>query len=160
MPKAAKQRNTTHGRSDKTEQYIWSDMKRRCYSPDRRGFANYGGRGIKVCAMWLDGDGGRSGFECFLADMGARPSPEHTLDRKDTGGNYEPANCRWATRDEQNYNKRDTFTFEAFGETFTVASAEARFGIERKALYHRLTIAGMPPEVAVTRPLRVTARRK
>lgn len=154
LPAAAKAANTVHGRSDQTEQWIWSDMKRRCYSPSRRGYANYGGRGIKVCDRWLHGENGASGFQCFLADMGRRPSREFTLDRKDNDGDYTPENCRWAPISEQSYNKRDTFKFEVGGVTYTLLEAEALFGISRGTLYQRLTTYKMDPETAVSKPLK------
>lgn len=80
----------------------WASMKCRCYQPTCSGFEHYGGRGITVCDRWLDG---AQGFVNFLADMGERPDG-HTLDRLDNDGNYEPANCRWATRSDQNRNRR------------------------------------------------------
>lgn len=154
MPSAAKEANTKHGRSDKTEQWIWSDMKRRCYNKERRGYSRYGGRGITVCDRWLVGDGIKTGYQCFLDDMGVRPSNDYTLDRINNDLGYSLENCRWASREDQNYNKRDTFKFTAFGEEFTLKSAEKRFGINGKALYQRLTKYGMSPEDAVTKPLK------
>lgn len=73
-------------------------MKRRCYAPKTDRYPQYGGRGIRVCARWL------GSFENFYADMGPKPTPRHSLDRIDVEGNYEPTNCRWATRTEQARN--------------------------------------------------------
>src|SRR5580692_9472058 len=81
-------------------------MHTRCSNPKQASYKDYGGRGIAICDRWSRGDGERTGFECFLADMGPKPSPAHTLDRRENDGNYEPRNCRWATRSEQMLNRR------------------------------------------------------
>lgn len=78
----------------------WRGMIQRCTNPQRQSFKYYGGRGIKVCERWQK-------FENFLADMGLRPTATHSIDRfPNNDGNYEPGNCRWATRSEQQLNKR------------------------------------------------------
>lgn len=83
-----------HGGRRTPEYMAWNSMISRCSNPRHQGFHNYGGRGIRVCDRWRS-------FSVFLADMGTRPSPQHSIDRINNDGNYEPANCRWATGSEQ-----------------------------------------------------------
>jgi hypothetical protein len=92
-------RYTKYDQSRLGELNIWRHMMARCTKADRSDFHYYGGRGIKVCDRWQT-------FENFLADMGPRPSPKHSLDRINNDGNYEPSNCRWATKGQQARNSR------------------------------------------------------
>lgn len=94
------ERMTTHGRSQSREYDSWICMRERCNRPTNEHYKYYGGRGITVCARWQDS------FANFFADMGSRPLGT-TLDRfPDNDGNYEPANCRWATAKQQSATRR------------------------------------------------------
>jgi hypothetical protein len=104
-------RNYRHGLSHTPEYEVWRSMLKRCLNPRAAGFDNYGGRGILVCSRWIDGEDGKSGLECFVADIGKRPTPQHSIHRIDNDGNYEPANCTWATRSQQARFQRPGFRF-------------------------------------------------
>lgn len=98
------QGNAKHGQSRviggrASEYEIWNQMIQRCNNPRTKSWKNYGGRGISVCERWRT-------FENFLADMGRRLTPNLSIDRINNDGDYEPSNCRWATRAEQNRNQR------------------------------------------------------
>jgi hypothetical protein len=93
----------------------WSNMKERCQNVDNPAYTNYGGRGIRVCRRW------DLSFEAFAQDMGPKPTPWHTLDRfPHNDGNYEPDNCRWASRSEQMLNRR-MFVSNTTGATGVIA---------------------------------------
>lgn len=94
-----------HGMRYTPEWEAWKGAKQRCSNPNNPAYARYGGRGISVCRRWTHGENGVSGFELFMQDMGPRPSSDFSLDREDSNGNYEPANCRWATKLEQSRNR-------------------------------------------------------
>ncbi len=97
--KAVVNKNTTHGMRYSTEYESWRGAKSRCDRPTHRRYKDYGGRGIKFCKEWET-------FGGFYADMGDKPSPQHSLDRIDNGGDYCKDNCRWATPTEQANNVR------------------------------------------------------
>ncbi len=91
--------NVKHRLCGTPEYQAWADMRHRCLNPDHARYRDYGGRGITVCRRW-------NNFLNFLADMGKRTSPGHSLDRKNNNGGYRPGNCKWSTRSEQQRNRR------------------------------------------------------
>ncbi len=99
-PERLSARNQKHGMYGTRAYEAWNGMLDRCRNPKLRFWSRYGGRGITVCERWLL-------FENFVADMGM-PLPGLTLDRMDNDGNYEPSNCRWATRVQQRNNRSDS----------------------------------------------------
>ena len=103
-------RAATHRKTHTKAWRTWSGMKTRCTNQNEPAWKHYGGRGITVCERWIS-------FENFLEDMGEPPTLLHTLDRIDNDGNYEPGNCRWATRVEQARNRRGAINVTLNGET-------------------------------------------
>jgi hypothetical protein len=123
-----------HGASKKgsrTRLYkIWGGMLARCRTPSATGFDRYGGSGVVVCDRWLT-------FENFLADMG-EPPPGMSIDRIDSTAGYGPGNCRWATRQTQNENRRSVRWIEFNGVTLCAAQWADRLGISKATLYAAL----------------------
>lgn len=117
-------------------------MVQRCSNSNNPGYKDYGGRGITVCQRWLK-------YENFLADMGRKPSPQHSIDRIDNEANYEPSNCHWATNRQQANNARRNRLITAFGETMTISQWSAKVGIPYMRLYMRLE-RGSKAEVALS----------
>lgn len=129
------------------ERHVWLAMRSRCNKPNNPAFCNYGGRGIKVCDRWQDS------FENFLADMGNRPSPKHSIDRfPDGDGNYEPGNCRWATTSEQAATRRTTRLITVDGITLPISHWAQQAGINYQTICKRLE-SGWSESDAVTTPL-------
>lgn len=94
------ERNRKHSGTFTPEYSVWCGIKNRCGNPNATSYEHYGGRGIKVCDRWLDS------FDNFLSDLGKRPSKQHSIERINVDGDYEPSNCKWATAIEQANNKR------------------------------------------------------
>lgn len=124
--------NTRHGMSDSPEFWAWVQMIERCTNDRNESFDHYGGRGISVCEIW------RTSFEAFLADMGKRPSGKHSLERNNNDGNYEPDNCRWASRKEQARNTTRSRKVEWRGQTKTIAEWAEEFGVSYDTVRHRV----------------------
>lgn len=125
----------------------WAGMKGRCYNPKNDRFHRYGGRGIKVCARWLDS------FEAFVADMGPKPGPTHSVDRwPNPDGDYEPGNCRWATTSEQAATRDRGTKFMAYGVLATIPAHSRQWKIDSDTVRHRIKTLGMTLEVALSTP--------
>lgn len=107
--------NATHGMSrhaDRAPEWkAWMAMRQRCLKPKHKQFRDYGARGITVCDEWIDD------FQAFFDHIGLRPSPRHSIDRIDNDRGYEPGNVRWATKKEQQRNRRTNVIVTAFGRT-------------------------------------------
>ena len=136
------------GRGAWTRTYTaWYSMKQRCLNPKTVGWERYGGRGIAVCERWLV-------FSNFLADMGEAPSVKHSLDRIDNNRNYEPGNCRWATKAEQDNNRSSNVKVTIDGKTHNIKEWALLAGIQYPTLYRRLVIARWDPKRAISTPVR------
>lgn len=130
-----------------SEYRVWSGMVGRCHgkSPHK----DYGGRGITVCEAW------RSSFLRFLQDMGSRPGLEYSIDRVNVDGNYEPGNCRWATKSEQARNRRDSLFVEVNGERLHIMEAVETTGRSYSQLRTtacKETLNGSPRKNAPQKP--------
>lgn len=138
----------THGESrhgHSPEYTVWLSMKARCLYKSMDSYYLYGGRGITVCKRWMNS------FENFLADMGRRPSMEHSIERLDGNKNYEPGNCKWATRIEQANNKRNNRKITFDGVTMNLFQWARKVGLSPVRLHARLKTWSV--ERALTEPL-------
>ena len=123
--------NLKHGLRGSPEYITWQAMRQRCLRESSPAFQRYGGRGIKIDPRW-------NSFENFLADMGNRPSQQHSLDRKDNNLGYGPDNCRWATRVEQARNRRDNVVVELHGKLMKLPEACEALGYPLETIRKRL----------------------
>mgnify|MGYP001771151571 CR=1 FL=1 len=127
---------------------IWLNMKSRCNNPKNPEYRLYGGRGIAICDEWYD-------FEKFYKwakEAGYRD--DLTIDRINTNGNYEPTNCRWATRVEQQNNKRNNHILKYNGQSKTIAEWAEEVGIAYDTLWARIQVYGWSVEKALTTPVK------
>ena len=123
---------TIHGMYGTPEYRSWQHMKSRCFNPNHKNYLDYGGRGIKVCDLWLN-------FENFLADMGLKPTAKYSIDRIDNDGDYCPDNCKWSTQKEQSNNRRSNRFITIKNETLTMAQWAEKMGIDKQLIFRRLS---------------------
>jgi hypothetical protein len=139
------ERSITHGKRHTPEYTAWHGMIQRCEDPNKPGYENYGGRGITVSEPWHN-------FAVFYADMGQRPSPQHSVERKDNSQGYSKENCLWATRLEQSRNRRNNILITYQGREQCLAAWAKELGMKRHTLAKRIK-DGWPIEDAFTFPV-------
>ena len=144
-----------HGMRKVKEYSTWLTARSRCNNPRFPSYPDYGGRGIRMCRGWDD-------FAAFIADMGPRPSPAHSIDRINNDGNYScgkcaeclregwPANVHWATRSEQQRNTRKSKNFTINGVTRNINEWAEIYGMNRRLIHARIYRLGWPIVKAVT----------
>lgn len=137
----SKELPTFHGMRDTPTYQSWAHMIQRCFNPNSTSWDDYGGRGITTCERWKS-------FQNFYADMGIRPDGQ-SIDRKDTNGNYEPSNCRWATDLEQHQNIRNNVNLTLNGVTACAREWSRRLGIKYPTILARAG-KGWPDEKVLT----------
>lgn len=138
---------TTHGMSCTRPYNIWTHMRRRCGDKTHKDYPNYGGRGITVCAPWLES------FDVFWADMSTNYAPHLSLGRIDNEGPYAPNNCRWETATEQGCNTRKTRRIPTMWGELAVSEAARRYGLKTVTLHARLYRYKWGVERALTTPV-------
>lgn len=142
--------NTIHGKSKTPTFEIWCAIIQRCENPKNKNYSRYGGRGITICKRW------RSSFQAFLVDMGERPDGM-SIDRIDNDGNYEPNNCRWATREGQVNNLSSNIRLTVNGQTHTIAEWERIQGFTKDTIGYRIRV-GWSHEKAILTPVKKATR--
>lgn len=131
LKKTARVTNGAHVGGKRMPEYgIWASMKERCSNPNQKSYARYGGRGIRVCPEWQD-------FSQFIRDMGPRPSSEHTIERENNDGNYEPSNCRWEPMSVQANNKSTSVIITIESERLSLTQWSRRAGINQMTIRYR-----------------------
>lgn len=134
----------------------WSHMLDRCSNPKNRSFKDYGGRGITVCERWTMGADGKTGFECFISDMGPRPAG-WTIERVQGHLGYEPGNCVWLAKGDQSKNRRGVRLVRIQGRAQTIPEWCAENGISYWSAMRRIQ-RGWPPDKAVSKPIRASRK--
>lgn len=136
-----------HGLSYEPEYRAWQAARLRCTNPRNRAWPSYGGRGITMCERWL------GSVEAFYRDMGPKPSPKHELDRIDNNKGYAPGNCRWATRKQNDRNRRNSRLLHHGGKTLTLVEWCEQLGLPQDTVQKRLA-AGWSVTAALETPIR------
>ena len=145
-PHATRLANSTHGLTKTPEYKTWVKMKERCNNPRAIRYLRYGGRGIKVCVEW------ESSFEQFLSDMGKKPTPRHSIERKNNDEGYSKDNCIWATGSQQARNRSSSRFLEIGGISKTLAEWSEISGIGYGTIQLRLK-AGRTAKSSVFDPI-------
>lgn len=122
----------SHNKVHSMEYRAWMHMKQRCCNPRHKQYPEYGGRGINVCDRWRN-------FDAFYEDMGDRPSPKHSLDRRNNDLGYSKDNCRWATRTEQNRNHRGNRVLQFNGKIQCIADWADEMSLPASTIQNRLS---------------------
>jgi len=148
----SRNRQLKHGLSNTSIYRRWRAMLNRCYLKSTKAYKDYGGRGIRVCKRWHK-------FENFLKDFGLPPSAKHSIERINNDGNYTPANCRWATCEEQQSNTRRNRRITFMGKTKTLAQWTRDSGRSNSFLENRLR-RGMSEHDALTVKARQPPKKK
>lgn len=138
-------RNYVHGRSDTVEYDTWAHMGSRCNNSNDEKYDSYGGRGVRLLY---------ASFSEFYADIGPRPSPQHSVDRIDNSGHYEKGNCRWATPIEQSRNRRSNRSISHNGLTKTIVEWAEKTGIKAGTIAARIDVYKWSVHDALTTPVR------
>ena len=136
----------THGMYQSPVYKVWSAMIQRCVNPNNAGYEGYGERSISVCERWKS-------FEAFYADMGPRPSSDHSIERIDNDAGYSPDNCRWDTRKAQARNRRTSRLLTFNGRTQCIADWADEVGMNPATLRNRIARCGWTVERALTEPV-------
>lgn len=131
MTEARSQSSTTHGMTGHPAYQAWADMKGRCLKPSHKWFPSYGGRGIRICEKWS------ASFEAFWKDVGEGWFSGAQLGRIDNDGNYEPANVRWETREQQQNNRSCTVYVNTPDGVMSASQAAKRYGLTSSCILHR-----------------------
>lgn len=142
--KSAPKKHGQSGRVVSPEYRTWANMLFRCGDMDD---PDYGGRGISVCERWQE-------FSAFFEDMGPKPYPQATIERRENDGNYEPSNCEWASRVVQSRNRRSNRIVEYRGRKMTLKEASELAGLPYLPVWLRVVRRGWPLDRALSEPLR------